>query len=315
MEMSKAKADHAIRCMQDTRLEIAGDALKFRFSDGSIMGMLIEEGDRKLDGIEHYEKALRYIEWLTAQGIMSTTENQRIDKRIMGRVKSKKLKKERGRNEGLFEQAKTKKVSDYMQTVGHGNCGSPAGDCDDQCNTCTSKTMGEFERVYQDNSRSINLFDDDNYTERVIVHNNMIKEFFTAHNADIAAKDKRIAELSKAVADWQEVHAKCLDKMEFDKKAQETSSELLQSMNTERAKNLNRIDVLQSNDASLRSVIRELEAQVPTLELFVELYNSGYASGHHDTVEGMFTDIHPTDKRTYHASEVLEIMTELMEGV
>jgi uncharacterized coiled-coil protein SlyX len=129
------------------------------------------------------------------------------------------------------------------------------------------KMTGEFERVYQDNIRSINLFDDDNYTERVIVHNNMIKEFFTAHNADIAAKDKenetalanerarimrgdfnnicaycgweaddehriwealqhhvlnceehplfkankRIAELSKAVADWQEVHAKCLD--------------------------------------------------------------------------------------------------------
>jgi hypothetical protein len=83
MEMSKAKADHAIRCMQDTRLEIAGDAIRFTFSDGSVMGMLVEEGERNLDCIEHYEKAMKYIEWLTKHGIMTTNEHKRIDDRII----------------------------------------------------------------------------------------------------------------------------------------------------------------------------------------------------------------------------------------
>lgn len=85
--MSKEKADHAIRCMQGAALEIAGDAIRFTFVDGSVMGMLVEEGERKLEGIEHYEKALKYIEWLTANGIMTATEHKRIDARIMRMVK------------------------------------------------------------------------------------------------------------------------------------------------------------------------------------------------------------------------------------
>ena len=51
------------------------------------MGMLVEEGERKLEGIEHYEKAIKYIEWLTAMGIMTATEHKRIDARIMRMVK------------------------------------------------------------------------------------------------------------------------------------------------------------------------------------------------------------------------------------
>lgn len=37
------------------------------------------------------------------------------------------------------------------------------------------------------------------------------------------------------------------------------------------------------------------------------LFNSGYLLGHHDTVEGQYTDIHRDDFETYHSEEVAEI--------
>lgn len=85
--MSKAtKADHAIRALNGAGLEVTGDAIRFSFPDNSIMGLLIEEGERKLTGIEHYEKALRYIEWLIDNKIMTSTEYKRVDNRIMRMV-------------------------------------------------------------------------------------------------------------------------------------------------------------------------------------------------------------------------------------
>ena len=40
------------------------------------------------------------------------------------------------------------------------------------------------------------------------------------------------------------------------------------------------------------------------------IYNSGYQSGHEDTVESHFTLIHYSDQETYHEDEVLEILSE-----
>ena len=44
---------------------------------------------------------------------------------------------------------------------------------------------------------------------------------------------------------------------------------------------------------------------------FVRVYNSGYAAGHHDTVEGQYTHILPVDMDTYHADVVGELLAEL----
>jgi len=50
------------------------------------------------------------------------------------------------------------------------------------------------------------------------------------------------------------------------------------------------------------------EATEPKLEFtradLIRAYNTGYMSGHHDTVEGSFTDIQQTDMDTYHDSVV-----------
>ncbi len=51
------------------------------------------------------------------------------------------------------------------------------------------------------------------------------------------------------------------------------------------------------------------EPSVP-VELAIMLYNSGYKSGHHDTVESVYTDIVPSEMTTYHAEEVTEILAE-----
>ena len=43
----------------------------------------------------------------------------------------------------------------------------------------------------------------------------------------------------------------------------------------------------------------------------VELYNQGYLSGHHDTVEGQYADIHSSDMKTYHS----DIVYDLLQGL
>ena len=58
--------------------------------------------------------------------------------------------------------------------------------------------------------------------------------------------------------------------------------------------------------------IELLRARVARLEeATVHIYNSGYHAGHHDTVEGGYVDIHPSDMDSYHAEEVSELLAAL----
>lgn len=50
------------------------------------------------------------------------------------------------------------------------------------------------------------------------------------------------------------------------------------------------------------------------LEMACKIYNSGYQSGHHDTVEGGFTDVQYSDRGEHHSDEVQELLDELQEG-
>ena len=47
------------------------------------------------------------------------------------------------------------------------------------------------------------------------------------------------------------------------------------------------------------------------LSMLVYIYNVGYLSGHHGTVEGCFIDIHQSDMATYHEDEVEELLDDL----
>ena len=46
-------------------------------------------------------------------------------------------------------------------------------------------------------------------------------------------------------------------------------------------------------------------------ELLTRIYNSGYAAGRHDTVEGVFTDVHQSDMDSYHDDVVGELLEDL----
>ena len=46
------------------------------------------------------------------------------------------------------------------------------------------------------------------------------------------------------------------------------------------------------------------------LQKFIFIYNLGYHAGHHDTVEGNYTDIFPCDMKQYHEDIVAEILDE-----
>lgn len=57
--------------------------------------------------------------------------------------------------------------------------------------------------------------------------------------------------------------------------------------------------------------IRKLRDENAQLKAkLVYAYNRGYMAGHHDTVEGKFTDIHQSDMRTYHDDVISEIAAE-----
>lgn len=49
--------------------------------------------------------------------------------------------------------------------------------------------------------------------------------------------------------------------------------------------------------------------------LYVSLFNHGYGSGHHDTVEGQYTDIHRSDITTYHDDIVGELVEDLLRDM
>lgn len=50
----------------------------------------------------------------------------------------------------------------------------------------------------------------------------------------------------------------------------------------------------------------------PLIRLAMRLYNLGYTSGHHDTVESVFTDILEVDLENFHADEVLAIVQDFL---
>ena len=51
----------------------------------------------------------------------------------------------------------------------------------------------------------------------------------------------------------------------------------------------------------------QADAQPVAPVALVRAYNAGYMAGHHDTAEGGFVDIHPSDMDTYHADVVAEL--------
>lgn len=44
-------------------------------------------------------------------------------------------------------------------------------------------------------------------------------------------------------------------------------------------------------------------------EIFTQVFNAGYMAGHHDTVEGCYTDIHQSDIDTYQ-SDIVEMLVK-----
>ena len=48
-------------------------------------------------------------------------------------------------------------------------------------------------------------------------------------------------------------------------------------------------------------------------ELAVYLYNSGYGSGHNDTIEGDYADIHTQDIEEYHDDLVEELLEDYLK--
>jgi hypothetical protein len=50
---------------------------------------------------------------------------------------------------------------------------------------------------------------------------------------------------------------------------------------------------------------------VVALQMMTEVYNAGYAAGHHDTVEGYYVTVLDKDKQTYHSGDVEALVSEM----
>lgn len=86
--MAKLQADHVNRGLEKAKLMVSGNVTQFIFPDGSVTTIQAEEGEIVTGTIYHYEKALRYIEWLRDNGIMTVSEHKRVDDRIMRMAKN-----------------------------------------------------------------------------------------------------------------------------------------------------------------------------------------------------------------------------------
>ena len=53
-----------------------------------------------------------------------------------------------------------------------------------------------------------------------------------------------------------------------------------------------------------------MDAELKTL--MIDMYNRGHQAGHHETVEGVFVDIHPSDQMTYHEDVIEQIIDEML---
>ena len=72
----------------------------------------------------------------------------------------------------------------------------------------------------------------------------------------------------------------------------------------------------ESDCNELNIVIDELRADGARLDwpMLIHIYNTGYESGHHSTVEGGFIPLAGGDWETYHEEEVRELVAELLES-
>ena len=52
---------------------------------------------------------------------------------------------------------------------------------------------------------------------------------------------------------------------------------------------------------------------IDTKQLLARLYSSGYQAGHNDTVEACFTDVHHSDRGTYHLDQVDDFLSDYPE--
>jgi hypothetical protein len=50
---------------------------------------------------------------------------------------------------------------------------------------------------------------------------------------------------------------------------------------------------------------------VVALQMMTEVYNAGYAAGHHDTVEGYYVTVLDRDKKEYHSGDVEALVSEM----
>jgi RAB protein geranylgeranyltransferase component A len=50
---------------------------------------------------------------------------------------------------------------------------------------------------------------------------------------------------------------------------------------------------------------------VVALKMMTEVYNAGYAAGHHDTVEGYYVTVLDRDKKEYHSGDVEALVSEM----
>ena len=71
-----------------------------------------------------------------------------------------------------------------------------------------------------------------------------------------------------------------------------------------RRDNSERIDALLAECEKMEDELKE------NRKLQIRIYNSGYQSGHHDTVEGCFVIVHDCDKESYHEEEVDELVSD-----
>ena len=62
--------------------------------------------------------------------------------------------------------------------------------------------------------------------------------------------------------------------------------------------------------AAITCVAQPSQAQGASKSDLIYLYNAGYKSGHHDTVESQYTDVTHHDMRTYHHDVIEDLISE-----
>jgi hypothetical protein len=86
--MSKqTQAEHAIRTIRNAKLSVSGNVIQFTFPDNSITSILIEDGERDVRSKEYFEQALKWVDKLTTQGMMTEEECRVVEGRIISQYK------------------------------------------------------------------------------------------------------------------------------------------------------------------------------------------------------------------------------------